>query len=108
MKKILGILLPVSFLATLTVPLTGVIFHKLAATVLLLLGLVHVFTVRKRSKSGLGLLALMAVSFAAGILGMIFDRFPVVLGLHKLLSLFSIFALGVHAACFFRRKMERD
>lgn len=104
MKRILGILLPVSFLATVSVPLTGVIVHKLAATVFLLLSLVHGFAAKRKSKLGLGLLALMAVSFAAGILGMIFDQFPVVLGLHKLLSFFCIFSLGLHAAPFFRKK----
>ena len=46
MKKILGILLLASFLATVSVPFTGVIVHKLASTVFLLLSLVHIFTAR--------------------------------------------------------------
>ena len=108
MKKILGILLLVSFLATVSVPLTGVIVHKLASTVFLLLSLVHMVTSRRKSKLGWILLALVIAAFASGILGMILDDYPVVLGLHKLLSLGSVFALGLHSAVYFRRKRERD
>lgn len=108
MKKILGILLLASFLATVSVPLTGVIVHKLASTIFLLLSLVHMFTARRKSKLGLFLLALVIAAFASGILGMILDEYPVVLGLHKLLSLGSVFALGLHSAVYFRRKRERD
>lgn len=108
MKKILGILLLVSFLATLTVPLTGVIVHKLASTIFLLLSLVHMVNARRKSKLGWILLALVIAAFASGILGMILDDYPVVLGLHKLLSLGSVFALGLHSAVYFRRKRERD
>lgn len=108
MKKILGILLLVSFLATVSVPLTGVIVHKLASTVFLLLGLVHIITAKGKSKLGLVLLALVIAAFASGILGMILDAYPVVLGLHKLLSIGSVFALGLHSAAYFRRKRERD
>lgn len=108
MKKILGILLLMSFLATLTVPLTGVIVHKLASAIFLLLSLVHIFTAKRKSKLGWILLALVIAAFASGILGMIFDRYPVALGLHKLLSIASVFALGLHSAAYFRRKRERD
>ena len=108
MKKILGILLLVSFLATVSVPLTGVIVHKLASAIFLLLSLVHIFTARRKSKLGWILLALVIAAFASGILGMILDDYPVVLGLHKLLSLGSVFALGLHSAVYFRRKRERD
>lgn len=108
MKKILGVLLLVSFLATVSVPFTGVIVHKLASTVFLLLSLAHIFTARRKSKLGLMLLALVIAAFASGILGMILDAYPVVLGLHKLLSLGSVFVLGLHSAAYFRRKRERD
>lgn len=91
-------------LATLTVPLTGVIVHKPASTVFLLLGLVHIFTAKRKSKLGLFLPALVIAAFASGILGMIPDEYPVVLGLHKLLSIGSVFALGLHSAAYFRRK----
>lgn len=104
MKKILSILLLVSFLATVSVPFTGVIVHKLASTVFLLLSLVHIFTARRKSKLGLFLLALVIAAFASGVLGMILYDYPAVLGLHKLLSMGSVFVLGLHSALFFRRK----
>ena len=108
MKKILSILLLVSFLATVSVPFTGVIVHKLASTVFLLLSLVHIFTAKGKSGLGLMLLALVIAAFASGVLGMILYDYPVVLGLHKLLSIGSVFVLGLHSALFFRRKRERD
>lgn len=95
-------------LATLTVPFTGVIVYKPASTVFLLLGLVHIFTAKRKSKLGLFLPPLVIAAFASGILGMILDEYPVVLGLHKLLSIGSVFALGLHSAAYFRRKRERD
>lgn len=108
MKKILGILLLASFLAAVSVPFTGVIVHKLASTVFLLLSLVHIFTAKGKSGLGLMLLALVIAAFASGVLGMILEEYPAVLGLHKLLSIGSVFVLGLHSALFFRRKRERD
>lgn len=108
MKKILGILLLGSFLAALSVPLTGVIVHKLASTAFLLLGLVHILTAKRKSGLGLGLLALVIAAFASGVLGMILKAHPVILGLHKLLSMGSVFVLGLHSAAYFRRKREKD
>ena len=108
MKKILGVLLLVSFLAAVSVPFTGVIVHKLASTVFLLLSLVHIFTAKGKSGLGLMLLALVIAAFASGILGMILDDYPLVLGLHKLLSIGSVFVLGLHSAVYFCRKRERD
>lgn len=108
MKKILSILLLVSFLATVSVPFTGVIVHKLASAIFLLLSLVHIFTAKGKSGLGLMLLALVIAAFASGILGVILYDYPAVLGLHKLLSIGSVFVLGLHSAAFFRRKRERD
>lgn len=105
MKKIL---LLASFLATVSVPLTGVIVHKLASAIFLLVSLVHMFTAKGKIRLGWMLLALVIAAFASGILGMILDEYPVVLGLHKLLSIGSVFTLGLHSAVFFRRKRERD
>lgn len=50
MKRIFSLLLAVSFVLTLLVPFTGVVVHKLASTVFLLLCLVH--TVASRKKMG--------------------------------------------------------
>ena len=49
MKKALSWLLMASFVLTLLVPLTGIIVHKLASAVFLLLCLVHVLIYRKKN-----------------------------------------------------------
>lgn len=48
MKRIFSLLLAVSFVLTLLVPFTGVVVHKLASTVFLLLCLVHTVASRKK------------------------------------------------------------
>lgn len=47
MKRILNYLLAISFILTIMVPITGIIVHKLAATLFLILALIHVFLYRK-------------------------------------------------------------
>lgn len=54
MKKLLSRLLVFSFVLTLSVPFTGLIVHKLAATAFLLLCLVHIVVCRKSWASGGG------------------------------------------------------
>lgn len=48
MKRLLHWLLLISFVVTLSVPLTGLIVHKLASAVFLLLCLVHAAVYRRR------------------------------------------------------------
>lgn len=48
MKRVLNYLLAISFILTIMVPITGIIVHKLAATLFLMLALIHVFLYRKR------------------------------------------------------------
>lgn len=48
MKRVLNYLLAISFILTIMVPITGIIVHKLAATLFLILALIHVFIYRKR------------------------------------------------------------
>jgi DMSO/TMAO reductase YedYZ heme-binding membrane subunit len=48
MKRILNYLLAISFILTIMVPITGIIVHKLAATLFLILALIHVFLYRKK------------------------------------------------------------
>lgn len=43
MKKVLNYLLAISFIITIMVPITGIIVHKLASTLFLVLALIHVF-----------------------------------------------------------------
>ena len=48
MKRILNYLLAISFILTIMVPIMGIIVHKLASTLFLVLALIHVFIYRKR------------------------------------------------------------
>lgn len=103
-KKILNYLLLITFLLTIFVPLTGIAIHKLASALFLLLCVVH--TVVYRRKLGirsLGLLAIVLVSFLTGLFGMIFDQLPLILRLHRVVSIASVFFLAIHIFIFHRR-----
>lgn len=97
MKKALNIALLISFLVTVLVPLTGVHVHKMASVLFLLLSIVHTIVYRKKlgAKRWL-LLTLIAVSFATGLLGMILDPFPIILILHRCISIAVVFFLAIH------------
>ena len=97
MKKVLHIALLVSFVLTIMVPLTGIHLHKLASVLFLVLTLIHTFAYHKKMgvKKYL-LLAVILLSFVSGILGMIFDQYPVVLQLHRALSIAVVFFAAVH------------
>ena len=104
MKKFLNIALLVSFLVTVMVPLTGVHIHKLASVLFLLLCIVH--TILWREKLGGRkwlLLAVVAVSFASGVLGMIFSQFPWVMILHRCVSIGAVFFLAIHIFIYRKR-----
>lgn len=49
MKKTVNLLLALSFLATILVPLTGIMVHKMASAVFLLLCVVHMVIYRKNA-----------------------------------------------------------
>lgn len=104
MKKILNIALLISFVATIMVPLTGVHIHKLASVVFLLLSIVHTITYRKKlgTKRWL-LLSTIVISFASGLFGMILDQFPIVMILHRAISIALVFFLAIHIFIFQRR-----
>ena len=104
MKKLLNIALLISFLVTIMVPLTGVHIHKLASVIFLLLSIVHTITYRKKlgAKRWL-LLALIVISFATGLLGMILDQFPVILILHRCISIALVFFLAIHIFVFHKK-----
>lgn len=104
MKKILNIALLISFIVTILVPLTGVHIHKLASVIFLLLTIVHTIVYRK--KLGLKrylLLALVVASFASGLFGMILDQYPLVLILHRVISIAVVFFLAIHIFVFHRK-----
>ena len=104
MKKILNIALLITFVTTIMVPLTGVHIHKLASVVFLLLSIVHTITYRKKlgTKRWL-LLSTIVISFASGLFGMILDQFPIVMILHRAISIALVFFLAIHIFVFHRR-----
>ena len=105
MKKQLNIALLISFLVTIMVPLTGIHIHKLASVLFLLLSIVHTVVYRRKlgTKRWL-LLALIVFSFATGLFGMILDQFPIILILHRCISIALVFFLAIHIFVF-RRKL---
>ena len=104
MKKLLNIALLISFIVTILVPLTGIHMHKLASVIFLLLSIVHTIVYRK--KLGLKrwlLLGLILVSFASGLFGMILDHIPIVLILHRIISIVLVFFLAIHIFVFHKK-----
>ena len=104
MKKALNIALLLSFLVTITVPLTGVHIHKLASVLFLLLCIVHTIVYRRKlgAKRWL-LLCLIVVAFASGLFGMIFDQLPIILILHRCFSIALVFFLAIHIFVFHKK-----
>ena len=97
MKKTLNIALLISFIVTIMVPLTGVLVHKMASVIFLLLSIVHTIVYRRKlgAKRWL-LLVLIVISFATGLFGMILDQFPIILILHRCISITVVFFLAIH------------
>ena len=106
MKKFLNIALLASFIVTIMVPLTGIHLHKLASVIFLLLSVIHTITYRKKlgAKRWL-LLTLVLISFGTGLFGMILDQIPIVLILHRCISIALVFFLAIHIFLF-RKKLR--
>lgn len=104
MKRFLNITLLISFLVTIMVPLTGIQIHKLASVLFLLLSIIHTIVYRRKlgAKRWL-LLGLIVFSFATGLFGMILDRFPVILILHRCISIALVFFLAIHIFVFHKK-----
>ena len=104
MKKTLNIALLFSFLVTFMVPLTGVQIHKLTSVLFLLLSIVHTIVYRKKlGVKRLLLLALIVISFATGLFGIILDQYPIVLILHRCISIALVFFLAIHIFVFHKK-----
>ena len=104
MKKVLNYLLLISFIITNLVPVTGVAIHKMASVFFLLLCIIHTVTYRKQMKCKRWLmLGVIVISFVSGLFGMIFDEIPVIIALHKVISIGCVFALAIHIFVFHRR-----
>lgn len=104
MKRTLNLALLISFVITVLAPLTGLIVHKLASTLFLLLCIVHTIVYRKKlGLKRLSVLGLVVLSFATGLFGLIFDQYPLVLALHRAISIAVVFFLAIHIFLFHRK-----
>lgn len=104
MKRVLNYLLAISFILAIMVPITGIIVHKLAATLFLMLALIHVFLYRKRlDYKYILIITLTILSFVLGILGLVLVEYPIVLILHRTISIVLIILLAIHIYKFHRR-----
>jgi len=104
MRRVLNYLLAISFVVTIMVPITGIIVHKLASTLFLVLALIHVFLYRKRlDYKYILVIVLTIVSFVLGILGLVMIEYPIVLTLHRTISIVLVCLLAIHIYRFHRR-----
>ena len=104
MKKLLNIALMFSFVMTILVPQPVIHIHKMASVIFLLLSIVHTITYRKKLgvKRWL-LLGSIVISFATGLSGMILDQFPIILILHRCISIALVFFLAIHIFVFHKK-----
>lgn len=107
MKKVLNIALLISFVITVMVPLTGVHIHKLASVLFLLLSVIHTVVYRRKlgAKKYL-LLALVIAAFATGLFGMILDQFPIILILHRCVSIAVVFFTAIHLFVYHKKLLR--
>ena len=104
MKRVLNYLLAISFVLTIMVPMTGIRVHKLASTLFLVLALIHVFLYRKRlDYKYILIIGFTILSFVLGILGLVLVEYPIVLILHRTISIVLIILLAIHIYKFHRR-----
>ena len=104
MRRVLNYLLAISFIVTILAPITGIMVHKLASTLFLLLALIHVFLYRKKVDYKYVLvIVLTIVSFVLGILGLVLVEYPIVLTLHRTISIVLVCLLAIHIYRFHRR-----
>lgn len=97
MRRVLNYLLAISFVLTIMVPITGIIVHKLAVTLFLVLTLIHVFLYRKKlDYKYILIIVLTILSFVLGILGLIMVEHPIILILHRTVSIVLIILLAIH------------
>ena len=97
MRRVLNYVLAISFIITIMVPITGSIVHELASTLFLLLALIHVFLYRKRlDYKYILIIGLTILSFVLGILGLVLVEYPIVLILHRTISIVLIILLAIH------------
>lgn len=104
MRRVLNYVLAVSFIVTILVPITGIKIHKLASTLFLVFALIHVFVYRKRlDVKFILIVGLTILSFVLGILGLVLVEYPIVLVLHRTISIVLVCLLAIHIYKFHRR-----
>lgn len=104
MKRILNYLLLITFIVTNLVPLTGVPIHKMASVLFLLLCIVHTLVYRRKlGAKKWGILAIVFAAFLTGLFGMIFREIPIIMALHKAVSIASVFFLAIHIFVYRKR-----
>lgn len=104
MRRVLNYLLAISFIVAILVPITGIQIHKLASTLFLLLALIHVFLYRKKvDYKYVFVIVLTVISFVLGILGLVMIEYPIVLILHRTISIVLVGLLAIHIYRFHRR-----
>lgn len=114
MKKILNAALFLSFIAVVMAPVTGIVIHKLAAAAFLLLSGIHMIVYRKKMHGKRWLLSiLLLVSFLSGVFGLLFEQFPMLLKVHRTISIALAAFLAVHVSVFYKkfsaeRKINRN
>ncbi|MEO2239613.1 heme transporter CcmB [Dorea sp. YH-dor226] len=97
-------LLLISLMLTIAVPVTGIIIHKLAALIFLILCVVHTLVERKyMNRNKYLLLMLVLVDFGSGILGMILKEMRWVLDFHRVISIVSVGVLSIHLFMYHKR-----
>lgn len=107
-SNVLHVLLLVSFVVTMLVPLTGIVVHKLASVLFLLLCVIHAVMFRKRMDwQKFAVLGLVLLDFLSGLFGMILDQYPIIMDLHKVISIACVFFLAIHIFIFRRRLVSR-
>lgn len=108
MKKALNFLLILTFALTLLVPLTGVHIHKSASLLFLLLCVVHAALHWRKMDARRGVvLGLIFASFLTGVIGLIFEEIPIILALHKVMSITVVFFLAIHIFVFISKIFPR-
>lgn len=104
MKKIFNMALLISFIITILVPVTGIHVHKLASVIFLVLAFIHTWVYRRKiGGKYISLMAIVILSFVTGLFGMILDQYPMILILHRSISIAVVFFMAIHIFIYHRR-----
>ncbi len=108
-KHILNGLLLISFIVTMLVPLTGIIVHKIASLIFLILCLIHILSERRKMNGRRWALCLLIlVDFASGMASLIMESEPGVLAFHRIVSMLTLCFLAIHIFVYRGKIMKRE